>query len=94
MWPGDFGGNIDAPEVREGTTLYLPILTTAPTYFGDGTRVRARVNGGTGLETSMDVEPGSTSSREDHRLAVPSRTRTTSWSREARPLIDASGWPT
>jgi amidase len=57
VWPGDFGGNMDAPEVREGTTVYLPIFHDgAYFYFGDG-HARQGVGevSGTGLETSMDV---------------------------------------
>jgi acetamidase/formamidase len=57
LWPGDFGGNMDAPEVREGTTVYLPIFHDgAYFYFGDGhaRQGEGEVNG-TGLETSMDV---------------------------------------
>ncbi len=58
LWPGDFGGNMDAPEIREGTTLYLPIFHDgAYVYFGDGhARQGEGEVGGTGLETSMDVE--------------------------------------
>ncbi len=58
LWPGDFGGNMDAPEVREGTTVYLPIFHEgAYFYFGDGhARQGEGEVGGTGLETSMDVE--------------------------------------
>ena len=57
LWPGDFGGNMDAPEVREGTTVYLPVFHDgAYLYFGD---VHARQGegevAGTGLETSADV---------------------------------------
>ena len=57
LWPGDFGGNMDAPEVREGTTLYLPIFHDgAYFYFGDGhARQGMGEVAGTGLETSMDV---------------------------------------
>ena len=57
LWPGDFGGNMDAPEVREGTTVYLPVFHEgAYFYFGDGhaRQGEGEVNG-TGLETSMDV---------------------------------------
>ena len=37
LWPGDFGGNMDAPEIREGVTVYLPIFHEgALFYFGDG----------------------------------------------------------
>jgi len=57
IWPGDFGGNMDAPEVREGTTIYLPIFHDgAYLYFGDGhARQGEGEVAGTGLETSMDV---------------------------------------
>lgn len=57
LWPGDFGGNMDAPEVREGTTVYLPIFHDgALFYFGDGhARQGEGEVAGTGLETSMDV---------------------------------------
>jgi acetamidase/formamidase len=57
LWPGDFGGNMDAPEVREGATVYLPIFHDgAYLYFGDGhARQGEGEVAGTGLETSMDV---------------------------------------
>ena len=57
IWPGDFGGNMDAPELREGTTVYLPIFHDgAYFYFGDGhARQGEGEIAGTGLETSMDV---------------------------------------
>jgi len=57
LWPGDFGGNMDAPEMREGTTVYLPIFHDgAYFYFGDGhARQGEGEVAGTGLETSMDV---------------------------------------
>jgi acetamidase/formamidase len=57
LWPGDFGGNMDAPEVREGTSVYLPIFHDgAYLYFGDGhARQGEGEVAGTGLETSMDV---------------------------------------
>lgn len=57
LWPGDFGGNMDAPEVKPGTTVYLPVFHEgAYFYFGDGhaRQGQGEVNG-TGLETSMDV---------------------------------------
>jgi acetamidase/formamidase len=57
LWPGAFGGNMDAPEVKEGTTVYLPVFHEgAYFYFGDGHAAQGEgeVNG-TGLETSMDV---------------------------------------
>jgi amidase len=37
LWPGNFGGNMDAPEIREGATIYLPVFHEgALFYFGDG----------------------------------------------------------
>ncbi|MGW8266902.1 MAG: acetamidase/formamidase family protein [Longimicrobiales bacterium] len=57
LWPGDFGGNMDAQEIREGATVYLPIFHDgAYFYFGDGHARQGygEVNG-SGLETSMDV---------------------------------------
>lgn len=57
LWPGNFGGNMDAADVREGTTVYLPIFHPgAYFYFGDGHA--AQGDGeicGSGLETTMDV---------------------------------------
>jgi acetamidase/formamidase len=57
LWPGDFGGNMDAPELKPGTTVYLPIFHDgAYFYFGDGHARQGQGEvGGTGLETSMDV---------------------------------------
>jgi amidase len=57
LWPGAYGGNMDAPEVREGTTVYLPIFHDgAYFYFGDGHARQGQGEvAGTGLETSMDV---------------------------------------
>lgn len=57
LWPGDFGGNMDAPEVKEGTTVYLPIFHEgAYVYFGDGHALQGHGEvAGTGLETTMDV---------------------------------------
>ncbi len=57
LWPGDFGGNMDAPEIREGATVYLPIFHDgAYFYFGDGHARQGQGEvAGTGLETSMDV---------------------------------------
>src|SRR4029077_11493845 len=35
--PAEFGGNMDAPEVSPGNTLYLPVsVAGALLYFGDG----------------------------------------------------------
>jgi amidase len=57
LWPGDFGGNMDSPDAREGTTVYLPIFHEgAYFYFGDGHALQG--DGeicGSGLETTMDV---------------------------------------
>jgi amidase len=57
LWPGDFGGNMDAADAREGTTVYLPVFHEgAYFYFGDGHALQG--DGeicGSGLETTMDV---------------------------------------
>lgn len=57
LWPGNFGGNMDAADAREGTTVYLPIFHDgALFYFGDGHALQG--DGeivGSGLETTMDV---------------------------------------
>jgi acetamidase/formamidase len=57
LWPGDFGGNLDASDVREGATVHLPVFHDgALFYFGDGHALQG--DGeiiGSGLETTMDV---------------------------------------
>jgi acetamidase/formamidase len=57
LWPGNFGGNMDAADAREGTTVLLPIFHDgAFFYFGDGHALQG--DGeicGSGLETTMDV---------------------------------------
>jgi acetamidase/formamidase len=57
LWPGNFGGNMDAADAREGATVYLPIFHDgAYFYFGDGHALQG--DGeicGSGLETTMDV---------------------------------------
>jgi acetamidase/formamidase len=57
LWPGDFGGNMDAPEIREGVTVYLPIFHEgAYFYFGDGHALQGHGEiAGTGLEATMNV---------------------------------------
>jgi len=92
IWPGNFGGNMDAPEIKEGTTVYLPIFHDgAYFYFGDGHARQGHGEvAGTGLETSMDVVleidliKGKTIDwprleTKDHIMVVGS----------ARPLMDA-----
>ena len=57
-YPGTFGGNMDYNQIREGTTLYLPVSAPGALLFlGDGHA--AQGDGeltGNALETSMDVE--------------------------------------
>lgn len=57
LWPGEFGGNMDASDVREGVTVYLPTFHDgALFYFGDGHALQGDGEVcGSGLETSMDV---------------------------------------
>lgn len=57
LWPGNFGGNMDSSDAREGATVYLPIFYDgALFYFGDGHALQG--DGeicGSGLETTMAV---------------------------------------
>jgi acetamidase/formamidase len=57
-YPGTFGGNMDYNQLREGTTVYLPVSAPGALLFiGDGHA--AQGDGeltGDALETSMDVE--------------------------------------
>ena len=57
LWPGNFGGNMDSSDAREGTTVYLPIFHEgAYFYFGDVHALQG--DGeiiGSGLETTADV---------------------------------------
>jgi amidase len=57
LWPGNFGGNMDSSDAREGTTVYLPIFHAgALFYFGDVHALQG--DGeiiGSGLETTADV---------------------------------------
>jgi amidase len=57
LWPGDFGGNMDAVEIRPGATVYLPIFHDgAYFYFGDAHARQGHGElAGSGLETSVDV---------------------------------------
>jgi acetamidase/formamidase len=57
LWPGDFGGNMDAPDVREGVTVYLPIFHEgAYLYFGDFHALQGDGEiAGSGLESTADV---------------------------------------
>jgi amidase len=57
LWPGNFGGNMDSSDAREGTTVYLPVFHDgALFYFGDVHALQG--DGeivGSGLETTADV---------------------------------------
>jgi acetamidase/formamidase len=57
LWPGNFGGNMDASDVREGATVYLPVFHEgAHFYFGDVHALQG--DGeicGSGLETTAEV---------------------------------------
>jgi amidase len=57
LWPGNFGGNMDSPDAREGTTVYLPIFHDgALFYFGDVHALQGDGEiAGSGLETTADV---------------------------------------
>jgi acetamidase/formamidase len=55
---GVYGGNLDYNQIREGTTLYMPVFQAgALLTIGDGHALQADGEiTGQGLETSMDVE--------------------------------------
>lgn len=57
LWPGDFGGNLDAVDVAQGATVHLPVFHPgALFYFGDFHA--AQGDGeivGSGLESTADV---------------------------------------
>jgi amidase len=55
--PGNFGGNMDSSDVREGTTVYLPIFHDgAYFYFGDAHALQGDGEiTGSGIETQVDV---------------------------------------
>ena len=57
LWPGDFGGNMDAADVTQGATVHLPIFHSgALFYFGDFHALQG--DGeivGSGLESTADV---------------------------------------
>jgi amidase len=55
--PAEFGGNMDAPEVSAGNTLYLPVnVPGALLYFGDGHAVMGDGEiAGTAIEVPMKV---------------------------------------
>jgi acetamidase/formamidase len=57
LWPGDFGGNMDAADVRQGTTVYLPVFHEgAYFYFGDFHALQGDGEvAGSGLESTADV---------------------------------------
>jgi acetamidase/formamidase len=57
LWPGDFGGNLDAADVTAGATVHLPVFHPgALFYFGDFHALQG--DGeivGSGLESTADV---------------------------------------
>lgn len=57
LWPGPFGGNLDAADVRAGTAVHLPVFHPgALFYFGDGHALQGDGEAcGSGLETTMEV---------------------------------------
>ncbi len=55
--PGFFGGNMDTPEVRAGSTVYLPVnVASGLLYLGDGHAVQGEGEiSGTAVEVPMNV---------------------------------------
>jgi amidase len=90
--PSTFGGNMDTPEAREGTTIYLPVYHPgACFYWGDVHALQGDGEiTGSGIETSADVafEIGLVKGK---KIAWP-RLENTEYimvAGSARPLIDA-----
>ena len=56
--PGEWGGNMDAPPVRKGTTVYLPVnVKGALLYLGDGHAAQGEGEiAGTAIEVGMKVK--------------------------------------
>ena len=69
---GPYGGNIDYNEIREGSTVHLPVYQPgALLYVGDGHALQGDGEAlGAGIETSMDVE-FSVSLNKGHALSGP-----------------------
>jgi len=91
--PGDFGGNMDCPEVRAGNTVYLGVrVPGALVSFGDGHY--AMGDGeimGTAIEGAMDVEM--TVDLLKHRETPWPRIENAEWMMSvgaSRPLEDAA----
>ena len=57
LWPGDFGGNLDAADVTAGATVLLPVFHPgALFYFGDFHALQGDGEiAGSGLESTADV---------------------------------------
>jgi acetamidase/formamidase len=57
LWPGDFGGNLDASDVTQGVTIHLPVFHPgALFYFGDFHALQGDGEiAGSGLESTADV---------------------------------------
>src|SRR5215203_539211 len=57
LWPGDFGGNMDASDIGQGATVYLPVFHPgALFYFGDFHALQGDGEiAGSGLESTADV---------------------------------------
>lgn len=57
LWPGDFGGNMDAADVTEGVTVFLPVFHPGGLfYFGDFHAAQGDGEiAGSGLESTADV---------------------------------------
>ena len=87
LWPGPFGGNMDASDVREGTTVYLPglppgralLLRRRPRAAGRrrGLRLGPR-------DRRWRSRSASACARRRRSPGRASRTPSTSWSRAAR----------
>ena len=82
LWPGTFGGNMDASDVREGSTVFLPVFHEARcSISATCTRRRATAkSAGRAWRRRWTCRSSSGSSRAGRSCGPGSRTPSTSWS--------------
>jgi len=76
--PAEFGGNMDAPEVSAGNTLYLPVNVSGGLfYFGDGHAVMGdgRNRGHSHRSAHDGAVTARPCEREAHKIGRASRTK-------------------
>ena len=90
--PGEWGGNLDSPQVSVGHTVYLPVnVPGALLYFGDGHAAQGEGEiAGTGIEVPMKVRLSVDADEEAPDQMAPIRKRHSLMAVGAyRPVDDA-----